>query len=76
MLGIGDRFPDFSLTALVPGDLSAVDAKLARRLLHEDRLVDLRGQVEGRLLLAEGLHLCLPDRDRRVRAAQQRVRRP
>ncbi len=27
MLGIGDRFPEFSLTALVPGDLSAVEAK-------------------------------------------------
>jgi len=27
MLGIGDRFPDFSLTALVPGELSALDAK-------------------------------------------------
>ncbi len=26
MLGIGDRFPDFSLTALIPGDLSAVAA--------------------------------------------------
>ncbi|MCU1491376.1 MAG: alkyl hydroperoxide reductase [Acidimicrobiaceae bacterium] len=26
MLGIGDRFPDFSLTALVGGDLSAVQA--------------------------------------------------
>jgi alkyl hydroperoxide reductase subunit AhpC len=27
MLGIGDKFPEFSLTALVPGDLSALDAK-------------------------------------------------
>jgi len=27
MLTIGDRFPDFELTALVPGDLSAVDAQ-------------------------------------------------
>jgi len=27
MLGIGDRFPEFSLTALVPGDLSALEAK-------------------------------------------------
>ena len=27
MLGIGDRFPDFSLTALVPGELSALEAK-------------------------------------------------
>ena len=26
MLGIGDRFPDFSLTALVPGDLGALEA--------------------------------------------------
>ena len=26
MLGIGDRFPDYSLKALVPGDLRAVDA--------------------------------------------------
>ena len=26
MLGIGDRFPEFSLTALVPGDLTAVQA--------------------------------------------------
>ena len=24
MLGIGDRFPEYSLTALVPGDLRAV----------------------------------------------------
>jgi peroxiredoxin (alkyl hydroperoxide reductase subunit C) len=27
MLSIGDRFPEFSLTALVPGDLSAIEAK-------------------------------------------------
>lgn len=27
MLTIGDRFPDYELTALVPGDLSAVDAQ-------------------------------------------------
>lgn len=27
MLGIGDRFPEFSLTALVPGDLSSLEAK-------------------------------------------------
>src|SRR5208283_3492574 len=26
MLGIGDRFPEYSLTALVPGDLRAVEA--------------------------------------------------
>ena len=38
MLGIGDRFPEFSLTALVPGELSAARRQDTGRLLHHDRL--------------------------------------
>ena len=36
----------------------------------------LRGQVAGRLLLAHGLHLHLPDRDRRVRQAERQLPGP
>src|SRR5437868_1016023 len=35
-----------------------------------------QGQVEGRLLLAEGLHLRVSDGNRRLRQAEPRVRGP
>ena len=42
-----------------------------RQVLHQGLRRVGRRQVEGRVLLAEGLHLRLPDRDRRVRQAEQ-----
>ena len=47
-------------------------ARGKRRLgVRDPHREELPGQVEGHLLLAEGLHLRLPDRDRRLRQARQ-----
>ena len=67
MLTIGDKFPSFDLKAVV-----STDAKTAFTQVTDKTDA---GQVEGRVLLAEGLHLRLPDRDRRLRQAEQGVRR-
>ena len=66
MLTIGDRFPAFKLKAAV---------SLEKGKEFQDRLERRPPrQVEGRVLLAQGLHLRLPDGDRRVRQAQPRLR--
>ena len=62
MLTIGDKFPSFDLKAVV-----STDARTAFKAYQRQ---ERRRQVEGRVLLAEGLHLRLPDRDRRLRQAQ------
>ena len=62
MLTIGDTFPAFSLTAVKGGP--------------EGLKLDTAFTVEGLLLLAEGLHLHLPDRNRRLRQTERRLRRP
>ncbi len=77
MLTIGDQFLAYELTAVIPGDLSGVDAKRP-----EDYFTTVSSAATGedslarRLLLAEGLHLRLPDRDRRLRPPGGGVRRP
>ena len=68
MLTIGDKFPEFKLKAVVSLEKGKEFQRRHRRGLPR--------QVEGRVLLADGLHLRLPDRDRRVRQAQPRLRRP
>ena len=62
MLTVGDKFPAFNLKAAV----SLEKGKEFKDITEQG----LRGQVEGRLLLAHGLHLHLPDRDRGVRQAR------
>ena len=59
MLTIGDKFPSFKLKAAV----SLEKGKEFKDITD----ADYSRQVEGRLLLAEGLHVRLPDGDRRVR---------
>ena len=68
MLTVGDKFPAFSLQAAV----SREKGKEFKEISDDD----VPGQVAGRLLLADGLHVHLPDRDRRVRQAQRRLRGP
>ena len=65
MLGIGQKFPQFSLTGVVSND----QAK-AFQPFDQD---SARGKWQVVLLLAEGFHLRVPDRDRRVRQARQGV---
>ena len=64
MFGIGQKFPQYSphrrrLATTRPRRSSTFDAR------HP------QGQVAGRVLLAQGLHLRVPDRDRGVRQARQ-----
>jgi hypothetical protein len=70
MLGVGETLPDFKIVGVKP--------KFKR---HEENgesafepltKASFR-QVEGDLLLPEGLHLRLPDRDRRVCQAEPAV---
>ena len=68
VLTIGDKFPDFSVTGR--------GFHRPRQCLQGLQPGQRQGQVEARLLLAQGLHLCLPHRDRRLRQAQWRFRRP
>ena len=72
MLTIGDTFPSFSLQAVKPG-AEGLSLKTCFTTLSDS---SRRGQMEGRVLLAEGFHLRLPDRDRRLRQAGRRLRRP
>ena len=64
MLTIGDKFPAFKLKAAVSLEKGKEFQRRHERRLHR--------QVEGRVLLAQGLHVRLPDRDRRVRQAATR----
>ena len=68
MLSVGEQFPDFNVTATV----SLEKDKEFKNITNED----YSGQVEGLLLLAEGFHLRLPDRDCRVRQAEQGIQGP
>ena len=64
MLTVGDKFPDFfDLKAVVSTDPKTAFKDISDRTRQ--------GQVEGRVLLAEGFHLRLSDRDRRLRQAQR-----
>ena len=76
LLTIGDQFPAYNLKAVIGGDLSKVDAQQPDDYFTTDHQRRLRGQVAHRLLLAQGLHLRVPHRDRRVRQAERGVRRP
>ena len=62
MLTIGDPFP----RSPQPPSSATSPARSSREITGPE----LPRQVEGRLLLAEGLHVRLPDRDRRVRQAR------
>ena len=65
MLGIGQKFPQFSLTGVVSND----QAKAFQPFTQDS----CEGQVAGVLLLAEGFHLRVPDGDCRVRQARQGI---
>ena len=67
MLGIGEKFPTYALTGVVSNDPNK--AFVAFQQQRSGR------QMAGRVFLAQGLHLRLPDRDRRVRQAQSRIQR-
>ena len=67
MLTVGDRLPQFDLQATVePREGQGIRA---------DHRPELSRPVAGPLLLADGLHLRLPDRDRRVRQAERATSR-
>ena len=65
MLTVGDTFPEFALKAVKAG----ADGLDLEDRLHRHHRGIRRRQVEGGVLLAEGFHLRLPDRDRRLRQA-------
>ena len=67
MLTVGDKLPAF--------DLQAVVSLEKGKEFQRDHERELPGQVAGPVLLADGLHLHLPDRDRRVRQAQRATSR-
>ncbi len=69
----GDQFPAYDLKAVVGGDLSKVDAKQPDDYFIQVTNSDNPRQVAHYLLLAQGLHIRLPDRDCRFRQAQRRV---
>ena len=55
MLGVGQKFPEFSLKATVSTDLNTAFSEISNASLKE---------MAVRFLLAEGFHVRLPDRDR------------
>ena len=63
MLTVGDRFPAFDLKAVVSTDPKVAFTQISDQIG--------RRQVEGRVLLAEGLHFRVPDRDCLFRQAQR-----
>lgn len=69
MLGIGSKLPSFEVTGVKPGFQ-----------LHEEKgqsafetLTETPGQVEDYLLLSEGLHVRLSDRNGRVLPPVERI---
>ena len=62
MLTVGDKFPQFKLKATVSNDLNNAFVDIDNNTYKGKWLV--------RVLLSEGLHLRLPDRDHRLRQAQ------
>ncbi len=68
MLTVGDKLPAFRLTSVVGLEKD----KEFQEIGHDT----LPRQVAGPVLVADGLHLHLPDRDRRVRPPQPGLRRP
>ncbi len=62
MLGVGQKFPEFNLTSVV-----SIDPKKGLRAILEPGRCR---QVAGDLLLAQGLHIRVSDRDRRVRQVE------
>ena len=68
MLTVGDKLP-VPQASRPAGHVRAAGGR-------DDRSRPDQRQVEGALLLAEGLHLRLPDRDRRLWRAEGRLRRP
>ena len=73
MLGIGDKLPEFSVTGVKPG-FNSHEENGESAFEAADR-EELPRQVEGDLLLPEGLHLRLPDRDRRIRPPRRAISR-
>ena len=71
VLTIGDQFPAYELTGVVPGKLADIEATKPEDYFTT---VSSEGLDEDtwarRLLLAEGLHLRLPHRDRSIRQAR------
>jgi len=65
MLSVGASFPSFELSAVVNSEMKFPPSPIR-----------LCGQVEGLLLLAQGLHLCLSHRDCRLWPTEPGVRRP
>ena len=59
MLGVGHKFPAYSLQATVSLEKGKAFQTISNR--------GFQGQVEGLLLLAQGLHLRVPHRNRRIR---------
>ena len=68
MLSVGEQFPDFSLTATV----STNKDNAFKTITSED----YKDKWKVFFFLAEGFHVCLPDRDRRVRQAEQGIPGP
>ena len=68
MLGVGDKFPEFKVKATVSTDKNNAFKDLTNESLSR--------QVENLFLLAERFHVCMPDRDRRLRQAKWSVSRP
>ena len=74
MKTISDKIESFKVVGVKPGfNQHEENGDSAFEDHHRE---ELSRQVEGHLLLPEGLHLRLPDRDRRVRQAGQAVRGP
>ena len=72
MKTIGDKLESFSVQGVKPGfNHHEENGVSAFETLTEK---SFPGKVEGHLLLAQGLHLRLPDRDRRLRQARRPVR--
>ena len=68
MLTVGDRIPSFDLQAVVSIEQDKAFTSITDK--------SDAGQVEDHLLLAEGLYLRMPDRDRGLRQAERRLQRP
>ena len=62
MLGIGQNFPAFNLKATVSNDIKKAFTDITN--------TGLQGQMAG-LFAGQGLHLCLSDRNRRIRQTEQ-----
>ena len=76
MLGIGDRFPEFSLTALVPGDLTALDAKTPDDYFMKVDSSSYEGKWRVVFFWPKDFTFICPTEIAEFGRAQHRVRRP